>query len=171
MKKWCSAFCLVIFLLMGMGLAYAQPEPIYQVEMNRKPGIDFRRFKSVGNEISVSFHPNSDWAVEKSDPFLKQRIQAISLRVVKNKGWVAVENMDADLRLSVKILEWGRLRNTQDQNLMEYLKFELSGYSATDEGLVFRGTGQYSRVDPTEQNLGKVNEAYRSILEELLASL
>jgi len=171
MKKWGSTFLAAIVLMLCTGLVYAAPEPVRQVEMIRKPGIDFRQFKSVGNEISVSIQPTSSWAIDKTDPFLRQRIQDLTLKAAKNQGWVPIENVDADVKLAVKILEWGRLRNTQDQNLMEYVTLEFKAYSATAEGEILRGTGKYSRVDPVESGLEKVNEAYVSILEEFLAAL
>ena len=170
MKKWCSALCAAI-LLLGGGLASAQPEPVRQVEMVKKPGVDFHQLKSVGNEVSVSIQPTSDWAIDKSDPFLRQRIQELTLKAAKKQGWIPVDNVDADVKLSVKILEWGRLRNSGDQNLMEFVTLEFKAYSARAEGLILRGTGKYSRVDPTESGLEKVNEAYSSILEEFLSAL
>ena len=171
MKKWCSMLCVAGLLLLGMRMAYAQPEPVRQVEMARKPGVDFRQFKSVGMDVSVSFRPTSDWAIDKSDPFLEQRIQDLTLKAAKNQGWVPIDNVDADVKLSVKVLEWGRLRNTNDQNLMEYVTLEFRAYSASAEGLILRGTGKYSRVDPVEPDLTKVNEAFVSIMEEFLAAL
>ena len=170
MKKWCRVL-LVAGLLLVAGMAYAQPAPVHQVEMFRKPGIDFRQFKSVGMDIEVSLAPTADWAMDRSDPFLKQRIQEMVLKAAKKQGWIAAENEYADVKLSVKILEWGRLRNRQEANLMEFVSFELKAHSPAAAGLVFRGAGRYSRVDPVEQDLSKVNEAFLSIMEELMAAL
>lgn len=171
MRKWWGAFCLAAVLLAGTGLVCAQSEPVRQVEMIRKPGIDFRQYKSVGMDVSVSFQPSSSWAIEKGDPFLEQRIQELSLTAAKNQGWVPIDNVSADVKLSVKILEWGRLRNAQDPNLMEYATFELKVYSSTAEGPVFRGTGKYRRAAPPESGMEKVNDVYVSMMEELLAAL
>ena len=170
MKKWCRSL-LVAGLLLVAGIAYAQPAPVHQVEMFRKPGIDFRQLKSVGMDVEVSLAPTADWAMERSDPFLKQRIQELVLKAAKKQGWIAAENEFADVKLSVKILEWGRLRNSKDANLMEFATFEVKAHSSAAEGLVFRGAGKYSRVDPAEQDLSKVNEAFLSIMEELMAAL
>ena len=158
-------------LLFVAGIAYAQPAPVHQVEMFRKPGIDFRQLKSVGMDVEVSLAPTADWAMDRSDPFLKQRIQELVLKAAKKQGWIAAENEFADVKLSVKILEWGRLRNSKDANLMEFATFEVKAHSSAAEGLVFRGAGKYSRVDPAEQDLSKVNEAFLSIMEELMAAL
>ena len=171
MKKWCSVFCVAGLLFFGMGLASAQPEPVRQVEMIRKPGINFHQFKSVGTEVSVSLAPTSDWAIDKSDPFLQLRIQDLTLKAAKKQGWVPIDNVDADLKLAVKILEWGRLRNSKDPNLLEFVTVEFKAYSTTAEGLVFRGMGKYSRVDPDEPDLTRVNKAFVSIMEEFLAEL
>lgn len=170
MKRWCSALCLATLLLFGAVTAYAEPEPVRLVEMVKKPGIDFRQFKSVGTEVSVSLQPANSWSIERSDPFLRQRIQTLALAAAKKQGWIPVDNADADLKLKLKIFEWGRLRNSQDQNLMEYVQFELRAESA-QEGLVMRGTAKYNRVDPTEPDLSKVHEAFGSLLEEIFAAL
>ena len=169
MKKWCRSL-LVAGLLFVAGIAYAQPAPVHQVEMFRKPGIDFRQFKSVGMDVEVSLAPTADWAMDRSDPFLKQRIQELVLKAAKKQGWIAAENEFADVKLSVKILEWGRLRNSKDANLMEFAAFEVKAHSPA-AGMVFRGAGKYSRVDPVEQDLSKVNEAFLSMMEELMAAL
>ena len=171
MKKfWCALFVVGI-LLLGAVPVFAQPDPVYQVEMVRKPGIDFRQFKSVGSDVSISLDPNSDWAIDKKDSFLEQRIQTLSLKAAKKQGWIPTENTYADLKLSVKVLEWGRLRNSADQNLMEFVNFELKVYSSASEGPIFRASGRYSRVDPEENDLAKVADAYSSILEDMLAAL
>jgi hypothetical protein len=171
MKKWWRAFCLTAILLMGTGLAYAQPEPVRHVEVIRKPGVDFRQFKSVGTDVAVSLAPTSSWAIDKRDSFLEQRIQELSLTAAKKQGWVPIDNVSADVKLSLKILEWGRLRTTQNENLAEFVTFELKVYAASAEGPVFRGTGQYSRMAPPEPGLEKMSEAYVSMLEELFAAL
>ena len=170
MKRWCSALCLATLLLFGAVPVYAQPEPVRMVEMVKKPGVDFRQFKSLGTEVSVSLQPANSWSIEQNDPFLRQRIQTLTLAAAKKQGWVPVDNVDADLKLKLKIFEWGRLRNSQDQNLMEYVQFELRAESA-QEGLVLRGTAKYNRVDPTESDLSKVHEAFGSLLEEFFAAL
>ena len=170
MKKWCNILCLVVLLSFGAVPVYAQPEPVRLVEMVKKPGIDFRQFKSVGMEVSVSLQPANSWSIERSDPFLRQRIQTLAVAAAKKQGWIPVDNADADLKLKLKIIEWGRLRNSNDQNLMEYVQFELRAESAQD-GVVMRGTAKYSRVDPTEPDLSKVHEAFESLLEEFLAAL
>lgn len=173
MKKIWSALFVVGFLLMSMGMVYAQPEPVRLVEMVRKPGINFRQYKSIGSEISVSVKPNSDWAIDKRDTFLEQRVQGLTMKAARNQGWLPADNEFGDVRISVKILEWGRLRNTEDQNLMEFVTFELKAYSNTSEGpvLVFRGNGKYRRVDPVETGLEKVADVYGSMMEELMAAL
>lgn len=173
MKKWWGALCLAAVMLVGTGLAQAQAqaEPVRRVEIVRKPGIDFRQFKSVGTDVAVSFQPSSSWAIDKGDPYLEQRIQELSLKAAKNQGWVPIDNVSADVKLSVKILEWGRLRNSQGDNLIEYVSFELKVYANAPEGPVFRGTGKYSQVAPTEPNLELAGNAYESMLEELLAAL
>ena len=170
MKRWCSALCLAALLLFGAVPVQAQPEPVRLVEMVKKPGVDFRQFKSVGTEVSVSLQPANSWSIERGDPFLRQRIQTLALTAAKKQGWIPVDNADADLKLKLKIFEWGRLRNSNDQNLMEYVQFELRVESA-QEGLVMRGTAKYNRVDPTEPDLSKVHEAFGSLLEEFLAAL
>ena len=170
MRKWCAVLCLTVLLSFGAVPAYAVPEPVRQVEVARKPGVDFRQFKSVGTEVSVSLQPANSWSIERSDPFLRQRIQTLALAAAKKQGWIPVDNADADLKLKLKIFEWGRLRNSNDQNLMEYVQFELRAESAQD-GLVMRGIAKYNRVDPTEPDLSKLHEAFGSLLEELLAAL
>lgn len=170
-KLWCALLTAAI-LLLGAGLAYAQPEPERRVEFVKKPGVSYSQFKSLGSDISVSFSPASEWAIDGSDKFLKQRIQMLTLKAAKNQGWVTAENTVADTRLSIKIMEWGRLRNSADPNLMEVLNFEVKVYAGDAESpLVFRGEGRYRRVDPVENDLSKVAEAYGSLLEELLAAL
>ena len=170
MKKWCNVLCLALLLSFGAAPAFAEPEPVRLVEMVKKPGVDFRQFKSVGTEVSVSLQPANSWSIERGDPFLRQRIQTLALTAAKKQGWIPVDNADADIKLKLKILEWGRLRDSHDQNLMEYVQFELRAESAQD-GLVMRGTAKYNRVDPTEPDLSKVHETFGSLLEEFLAAL
>jgi hypothetical protein len=170
MRKRFWVLCVTGLLLLGMGIAYAQPEPVRLVEMTKKPGVDFRQFTSVGTDVSVSIRPTSEWAIDKTDPFLKQRVQDLTLKAAKNQGWVTTST-DADVKLSVKILEWGRMRATNDQNLMEYVTVEFKADSAASGGLIFLGTGRYSRVDPVEPDLNKVNDAFVSIMEEMLAAM
>ncbi len=170
MKRWCNILCLAVLLSFGAVTVHAEPEPVRLVEMVKKPGVDFRQFKSVGTDVSVSLQPANSWSIERSDPFLRQRIQNLVLAAAKKQGWIPVDNADADLKLKLKIFEWGRLRDSHDQNLMEYVRFELRAESA-QEGLVMRGTAKYNRVDPMEPDLSKVHEAFGSLLEEFLAAL
>ena len=171
MKKWLSVACMAGFLFAWAGTAWAQPEPIRQVEVFRKPGIDFRLFKFIGDEISVNIQPAATWSIDKSDPFLKARIQELSLKAAKQEGWVPISTVDADVKVAIRVYEWGRLQNSHDQNLMEFLTIEVNAYSVSSGAMIFRASGKYSRVDPLETTTDKVNEAYVSILAEILTAL
>ena len=92
MKKWCNVLCLALLLSFGAAPAFAEPEPVRLVEMVKKPGVDFRQFKSVGTEVSVSLQPASSGSIERSDPFLRQRIQTLALAAAKTQGCITVDN-------------------------------------------------------------------------------
>ena len=141
------------------------------MEVFLKPGIDFRQFKSVGKDVSVSIQPAYFWSVEKSDSFLRQRIREIVGKSVKKQGFAIVEIADADLNLKVIITQWGRFQNSQFLNLMEYLNLEVRAYSGVTGDMLMRATGSYSRVDPLENSAEKLNEAFESIMDEILTSM
>ena len=141
------------------------------MEVFRKPGVSYSGFKSIGNEVSISISPVGDSFYDRSDPFLRQRLAALSLVAAKNQGWVAIENTGADVRISVKLTEWGRFRNKQDQNLMEFFALECRAYSVASGETILRATARYSRIDPVEGSMEKMNAAFVSVMEEILLAL
>ena len=171
MKMFLKVFILAAVLLTVPGMVCAQPEPTREVDIFLKPGVDVGQFKTVGKEPSVSISPTYSWSVEKSDPFLRQRIREILENSLKKQGFVLVDPVEADLKVKVTISQWGRFRNTSDINLMEYLDLEFRAYAVASGDLILRATGKYSRVDPIEDSTVKLGEAYASILDEILASL
>ncbi len=156
---------------MCTGTVLAAPEPTRLVEVFRKPGVNYTVFKSIGNEVGISIRPAGDSFYDPSDPFLRQRLAELALVAAKNQGWVAIDNPSADVRISVKLSEWGRFRNKQDQNLMEFFALEFRAYSVVSGEMILRATARYSRVDPVEGSMEKMNEAFVSVLEEILAPL
>ncbi len=171
MKIFLKVFLLAALLLTFPGMASAQPEPTIETDVFLKPGVDVSQFKTVGKDPSVSINPTYSWSVEKADPFLKQRIREILESSIKKQGFVFVDPVDADLRIKLMISQWGRFRNTNDINLMEYLDFEVRAYAVASGELILRATGKYSRVDPLEDSTVKINEACASLLEKILSSL
>ena len=171
MKKLLQMFILAAFLLNCPEMALAQPEPLKQVEIYLMPGVDVSRFQTVGKDPSVSIQPAHSWSVDKDDPFLRRRIREILLNSLTRQGFVLVDTADANLTVKVTITQWGRFRNSNDQNLMEYLDLEFRAYDGTNAEMILRAKGKYSRVDPLEETAVKVNEAFASILDEILASL
>lgn len=171
MKKYWIAGAVAAILVLSLGIACAQPEPDLRTEISRKPGVDFRQFKSVGNEIAIVLRPTADWAIDKSEPFLQSRIRDLTFKSARMNGWVPVNNEDADLKLTVKIWEWGRIKDSKDPNLMEFLHFELSAVSPRHEGLVFRAKGKYSRIDPVQGDLARIPEVFRSLMDDFLYAL
>ncbi len=107
----------------------AATKPTRLLEVFRKPGVNFSQFKSIGDEIIVSIRPVGASFFDNSDPFLRQRIKEMTIQAAKRQGWAPTDNSSADVRLSVKITEWGRFRNNYDQNLMEFLAIEVKAYS------------------------------------------
>ena len=171
MKKMWAGLLTALFLSVCVGTALAAPEPTKLVEVFRKPGVNYGGFKSIGNEVSISIRPVGDSFFDPSDPFLRQRLAEMSLLAAKNQGWVAIDNPSADVRISVKLSEWGRFRNKQDQNLMEFFALEARAYSVASGEMILRATARYSRVDPVEGSMAKMQEAFVSVLEEILAPL
>ncbi len=171
MKKMWAGILTALFLTVCTGTALAAPEPTRLVEVFRKPGINYGGFKSIGNEVSISIRPVGDSFYDPSDPFLRQRLGEMSLVAAKNQGWVAIDNPSADVRISVKLTEWGRFRNKQDQNLMEFFALEFRAYSVASAEMILRATARYNRVDPVEGSMEKMNGAFVSVMEEILASL
>ena len=163
---------LAIFLLASAEMtASAQPEPTKLVEVFLKPGIDAKQFKTMGDNPSVSIDPTASWSIDSSDPFLKLRIREVLVNSMKRQGFVLVDSSDADLKLKVKVTQWGRLRSSQDLNLMEYLDLEAKVIAVVSGDLILKATGKYSRIDPLENTPDKLNEACGSIMDEILASL
>lgn len=171
MKKW----TIILFAVMATGLftgdALASPEPTRLVEVFRKPGVIFTQFKSVGEDVAISIRPAGEAYFDNSDPFLRQRIGEMILLAAKQQGWVAVDNPSADVSLSVRVTEWGRFRNNSDQNLMEFLAVEVKAYSREQSDMVLRASGRYSRVDPVEESMEKMNSAFLSIMSEIMSKL
>ncbi len=171
MKKIAAGLMTILLLVLCASAALAAPEPTKLVEVFRKPGVNYGGFKSIGNEVSVSIRPAGDSFYDRSDPFLRQRLAELSLTVAKNQGWVAIDNTSADVRISVKLTEWGRFRNKQDQNLMEFFALECRAYSVASGEMIMRATARYSRVDPVEGSMEKMHEAFVSVMEEILLAL
>ena len=171
MKKIGTGLLTALFLMVCTSAAMAAPEPTKLVEVFHKPGVNYSGFKSIGNEVSISIRPVGDSFYDPSDPFLRQRLSEMTLLAAKNQGWVAIENSSADVRVSVKLTEWGRFRNKQDQNLMEFFALEVRAHSSASGEMVLRATARYSRVDPVEGSMEKMNAAFVAVMEEILASL
>ena len=171
MKKIAAGLMTILLLVLCASAALAAPEPNKLVEVFRKPGVSYSGFKSIGNEVSISISPVGDSFYDRSDPFLRQRLAALSLVAAKNQGWVAIDNTGADVRISVKLTEWGRFRNKQDQNLMEFFALEVRAYSSASGEMILRATARYSRADPVEESMEKMNAAYVAIMEEILLAL
>lgn len=169
MKKRTILLLAFMLAVAFTGTVMASPEPTRLVEVFRKPGVNFTQFKSVGEEVSISIRPAGASYFDNSDPFLRRRIAEMTLLAAKQQGWVAIDNPSADVRLSVRVTEWGRFRNNKDQNLMEFLAIEVKAYSREPNELVLQATGRYSRVDPEEESMDKMNSAFVSILAEILA--
>ena len=151
--------------------AMGQPEPTKLVEVFLKPGVDFKQFKSMGEKPSVSIKPAVSWSVDTADPFLESRIQETLQKSMKSQGFVLVDAVDADLRLNVKVTQWGRLKSNQDLNLMEYLDFEAKVYAVASGEMILRATGKYSRIDPLEHTQDMMKESFESMMNEILSSL
>ena len=171
MKKIWAGLLTALFLTMCASAAMAAPEPTKLVEVFRKPGVNYSGFKSIGNEVSISIRPVGDSFYDPSDPFLRQRLSEMTLLAAKNQGWVPIDNISADVRVSVKLTEWGRFRNKQDQNLMEFFALECRAYSVASGETILRATARYSRVDPVEGSMEKMNAAFVSVMEEILLAL
>ena len=171
MKKIWAGLLTALFLTMCASAAMAAPEPTKLVEVFRKPGVNYSGFKSIGNEVSISIRPVGDSFYDPSDPFLRQRLSEMTLLAAKNQGWVPIDNTSADVRVSVKLTEWGRFRNKQDQNLMEFFALECRAYSVSSGEMILRATARYSRVDPVEGSMEKMNAAFVSAMEEILLAL
>jgi len=171
MKKPAILLFTTLLMLVFAGIALAAPEPTRLIEVFRKPGVNFRPFKSVGNEISVNIRPEGESFFDASDPFLRERIAEMTLNAAKQQGWVLTENSNADIRLAVKIAEWGRFRNKHDQNLMEFFTIEVNAHSRESDGLILRARGRYSRVDPVEESTNQMHIEFLSIMAEILRAL
>lgn len=165
---------LVIFVLWaGTGSAWAAEDPVRSVEVFRKPGFDFRPLKLMAPSIGIDFKPISTWSVEKGDPYLKDRIRDMVKASLKSKGFAfAVDELQADASVKVRVFEWGRFRNTDNQNLIEYVDMEVRMYEVSSGELILRGTARYrlrnNQQDPTMSSL---NEAAASMLDEIFYSL
>lgn len=172
MDKLLKVCILAVLFVCCPGMsAMGQPEPAKLVEVFLKPGVDFKQFKSMGEKPSVSIKPAVSWSIDSTDPFLASRIQEILQKSMKNQGFVLVDTVDADLRLNVKVTQWGRLRSNQDLNLMEYLDFEAKVFAAASGEMILRATGKYSRIDPLEHTQDMMNESFESMMNEILSSL
>ena len=171
MKKLLLGILFAAFILGCPGVVAAQPEPTRQVELYLKPGVDFRQFRSIAKDLSLSIQPATFWSVENADPFLRQRIREIAGRSIKKQGFDVVDATVADLTVKIIITQWGRFQNSKDLNLLEYLDMEVRAYSGVTGDLLMKTTGSYSRVDPLENSADKINEAFESIMDEALASM
>lgn len=171
MKKIVAGLMTILLLMLCASAVLAAPEPTKLVEVFRKPGVNYGGFKSIGSEVPISIRPVGDSFYDRSDPFLRQRLAELSLAAAKNQGWVASDNSSADVRISVKLTEWGRFNNKQDQNLMEFFALECRAYSVASGELILRATARYSRVDPVEGSVEKMNAAFLATMEEILLAL
>jgi hypothetical protein len=171
MKKIWAGLLTALYLTVCASAAMAAPEPTKLVEVFRKPDVNYSGFKSFGNEVSISIRPVGDSFYDPSDPFLRQRLAEMTLLAAKSQGWVPMDNISADVRVSVKLTEWGRFRNKQDQNLMEFFALEVRAYSSASGEMILRATARYSRVDPVEGSMEKMNAAYTAAMEEILLAL
>ena len=171
MKKIWAGLLTALFLMVCTSAAMAAPEPTKLVEVFHKPGVNYSGFKSIGNEVSISIRPVGDSFYDPSDPFLRQRLSEMTLLAAKNQGWVPIDNTSADVRVSVKLTEWGRFRNKQDQNLMEFFALEVRAHSSASGEMVLRATARYNRVDPVEGSMEKMNAAFVAVMEEILLAL
>ena len=171
MKKIAAGLMTILLLVFCASAALAAPEPNKLVEVFRKPGVSYSGFKSIGNEVSISIRPVGDSFYDPSDPFLRQRLSEMTLLAAKNQGWVPIDNISADVRVSVKLTEWGRFRNKQDQNLMEFFALEVRAHSSASGEMVLRATARYNRVDPVEGSMEKMNAAFVAVMEEILLAL
>lgn len=171
MKKIWAGLLTALFLMVCTSAAMAAPEPTKLVEVFRKPGVNYNGFKSIGNEVSISIRPVGDSFYDPSDPFLRQRLKEMTLLAAKNQGWVPIDNTSADVRVSVKLTEWGRFRNKQDQSLMEFFALEVRAHSSATGEMVLRATARYNLVDPVEGSMEKMNAAFVAAMEEILLAL
>ena len=138
MKKIWAGLLTALFFMVCASAAMAAPEPTKLVEVFRKPGVNYSGFKSIGNEVSISIRPVGDSFYDPSDPFLRQRLSEMTLLAAKNQGWVPIDNTSANVRVSVKLTEWGRFRNKQDQSLMEFFALEVRAHSSATGEMVLR---------------------------------
>ena len=171
MKKTRLLMFVVLFLVLSAGSVLASPEPVQLVETFRKPGVNYSQYKSVGEDVSISIQPKGASYYDNSDPFLRQRLKSLAIQAAKKQGWVPLENHYADVRLAIKVTEWGRFRNSHDQNLMEFIAIEVKAYSIETSELVLRGTGRYSRVDPDDESMEKAGEAFVEIMSSIMDAL
>ncbi len=171
MKKLAILLFSILLLFGSTKTIVAAPTPVRQVEVFRKPGVNFSQFKSVGDEMIVSIRPVGASFFDNSDPFLRQRIKKMTIQAAKRQGWAPTDNSSADVRLSVKITEWGRFRNNYDQNLMEFLAIEVKAYSRESGEMVLRAAGRYSRVDPVEESMNAMDAEFVSLMAEILTAL
>lgn len=172
MKKYLILLALATLLVNAAeALVLAAPEPTKIVEVFLRPGIDLSQYKTMGTDPAVSIKPMMSWSVDSGDPFFRMRIKEGLENSMKRQGFLLAGPTDADLKLKVTIRQWGRLRNSQDLNLMEFVELEAKVYAAGSGELILRATGKYSRVDPLENTPDKMNEALGSLMDEILSSL
>ena len=171
MKKVWLLVCAVLLYVLVSGNVLAAPEPVQLVETFRKPGVNYSQYKSVGEDVSISIQPKGASYYDNSDPFLRQRLKSLTIQAAKKQGWVPMENHHADVRLAIKVTEWGRFRNSHDQNLMEFIAVEAKAYSIETGELVMRSTGRYSRVDPDDESMEKAHEAFVDIMSSIMEAL
>ena len=172
MDKLLRVCLLAVFFACCPGInAMGQPEPTKLIEVFPKPGVDFKQFKSMGEKPSVSIQPAVSWSIDTTDPFLVSRIQESLQKSMKSQGFVLMDAVDADLRLNLKVTQWGRLKSNQDLNLMEYLDFEAKVYAVASGEMIMRATGKYSRIDPLEHTRDIMHESFESMMNEILSAL
>ena len=152
--------------------AWASEEPVRSVEVFRKPGFDFRSLKTFGDNVSIQFAPVKAWSVEKSDPFLMERIRDMVKASLKGQGYfIAAEGTAPDATVKVKISEWGRFRNTDNQSLIEYVEMDVRVYDELNGAVVLRGTAHYRQYNPKDQSMAGLNAVAASMLDEIFSAL
>jgi hypothetical protein len=152
--------------------AWALDEPARSVEVFRKPGFDFRVLKTFGEGIDIQFAPVKSWSVEKSDPFLKDRIRDMVRQSLKRQGYFFVpEGTVSDATVKVKIFEWGRFRNTDNQNLIEYIDMDVRVFDEAEGTMVLRGTARYRLLNSTDRSMNGLHAMAVSMFDEIFGAL
>jgi len=171
LKKTMLLTLALVFLISAALPGLAGAEASRMVEIFFKPGMDSKQVGKLLAVPRVSFSPDASWAIDKADPFLKDRIRSMVVEAFKKQLFVpAAPETPADVRISVKVTQWGRFKNQSDQVLVQYIDMKLQLEATLPEKgstVVFWATAKYRLENSQDTSMTLLNEAGQDLFDEI----